>query len=323
MGIRLNWRVAASVLGTGGLIVAILTASQGVAAAAPAGHNGAYICTGTLTSPGELSGVYGNVIVKGGCAVDDGPVLITGNLVVEPNGILNADFGKHGSRFTVLGNMLVGKNASVLAGCDAIYINVFVTNGPPQTVPSFPCFDDPNPKAPTLSSHDVVRGNLIADQALGVVLNNDSVGGSFIELGGGGDTTCAVSSQNVFGYDVHSPVYSVLADSRVGGTVLVNGLNSCYWGMFRVKVGGSVINTNMTLTDPDAMEDITNVIHGNFVCLNDTPAVQFGDSNGRPNKVGGHAVGQCAFGIILPNPAPEAGVTKYPVVYQPISVPLY
>ena len=68
----------------------------------------------------------------------------------------------------VLGNLLVGKNASVLAGCDTIYITVFVTNGPPQTVPSFPCFDDPNPKAPTLSSHDAVRGNLIADQALGV-----------------------------------------------------------------------------------------------------------------------------------------------------------
>jgi hypothetical protein len=41
-----------------------------------------------------------------------------------------------------------------------------------------------NPKAPTLSSYAVVRSNLIADQALGVALNNDSVGGSFIELGG-------------------------------------------------------------------------------------------------------------------------------------------
>lgn len=223
----------------------------------------------------------------------------------------------------VLGNLLVGKNASVLAGCATTYITVFVTNGPPQTVPSFPCFDDPNPKAPTLSSHDAVRGNLIADQALGVVLNNDSVGGSLIEIGGGGDTTCAVSSQNVFGYDAKSPVYGVIADSRVGGNVLVNQLDSCYWGMFRVTVGDSVVNTHITLSDPDAMEDITNVIHGNFVCLNDTPAVQFGDSDGHPNKVGGHAVGQCAFGVILPNPAPEAEVTKYPVVYQPISVPLY
>jgi len=135
----------------------------------------------------------------------------------------------------VLGNLLVGKNASVLAGCDTIYITVFVTNGPPQTVPPFPCFDDPNPKAPTLSSHDAVRGNLIADQALGVVLNNDSVGGSFIEIGGGGDTTCAVSSQNVFGYDAKSPVYGVIADSRVGGNVLVNQLGSCYRGMFRSR----------------------------------------------------------------------------------------
>jgi len=57
----------------------------------------------------------------------------------------------------------------------------------------------------------------------------------------------------VFGYDAKSPVYGVIADSRVGGNVLVNQLDSCYWGMFRVTVDDSMVNTNMTLSDPDAM----------------------------------------------------------------------
>jgi hypothetical protein len=325
MGIRLGRRTAACVLGASTLAFGIVTASPGAAVAAPTGYGGTHTCTGTQSSPGELSGAYGNVVIDGWCNVDDGPVLVTGNLVVGQDATLNADFGLDNSGFTVDGNMLVGKNASVLMGCDTIFVTiwVFVDETAPNTVPSFPCFDDPNPNAPTLSSHEVIKGNLIADQALGVVLNNDTVGGSFIELGGGGDPTCAFSSQNVFGADVGFPVYSLIADSTVGGNVLVNGLNSCYWGMFRVNVGGNVANTNMTTTNVDSMEDVTNVIHGNFVCLNDTVAPQYGDSNGQPNKVGGLAIGQCGFGVTAPSPPPEADEPGVTPVILPISVPLH
>jgi hypothetical protein len=239
MGMRLSRRSAVCVLAAGGLTLGIMTVSPSVAAAAPALPGGTHTCSGTQATPGELSGVYGNVVINGWCNVDDGPVLVLGNLVVSPNATLNADYGLDNSRFTVNGNMFVDKNASVLMGCDTIFVTLWVnTFPPPISVSSFPCFDDPNPNAPTLSSHDVIRGNLIANQPLGVVLNNDTVGGNFIENGGGGGLSCAPISTTVFDYDVGFPVYSVIADSSVGGNVLVNGLQSCYWGMFRVKVGG-------------------------------------------------------------------------------------
>lgn len=319
---RLGRRAAACVLAASGLAFGIVTASPGAAVAAPTGYGGTHTCTGTQNSPGELSGVYLNVVIDGWCNVDDGPVLVIGNLAVGQNATLNADFGLDNSRFTVDGNLLVGKNASVLMGCDSIFVTVWGETAP-ITVPSFPCFDDPDQNAPTLSSHDVIRGNLIANQPLGVVLNNDTVDGNFIETGGGGGLSCTPIPTTVFDADVLFPVYSTLADVSVGGNVLVNTLTSCFWGMFRVKVGRSVVNTNMSFGDPDAMEDATNVIRGNFVCLNDSPAVQFGDSDGQPNKVGGLAIGQCAFGVTAPNPAPEAGVIGVTPVQQPISVPLY
>jgi len=47
-----------------------------------------------------------------------------------------------------------------------------------------------------------------------------------------------------------------------------------------------------------------------------------GDSNGQPNQVGGNATGECGFDVILPNPAPDVGVSV-PPTFQPASVPLH
>jgi hypothetical protein len=325
--VKLHWRTTTCAIGVLGLLAACqgVTAAaatgQRAAAAAVADHHGTSTCTGTLTSPGELTGRYANLVINGACAVQSGPVRVDGNVIVEPNGILNADFAADGSQISIGGNLFVLQNASVLMGCDVIPVTIWATTTPPPlTLPSFPCFDDPNPSAPTLSSHDTIGGNVIADQALGVVFNNDAVGGSIIENGGGGGPSCAPSG--VFGQDVGFPPYSTFADTTVGGSVVVTQLDTCFFGMFRVKVGGSVINKGITNSDPDGMEDATNVIHGNFVCLDNTPAIQFGDSDGFPNKVGGFAVGQCAFGLTALNPSPEAGVTGFTPVPQPISVPL-
>jgi len=70
-----------------------------------------------------------------------------------------------------------------------------------------------------------------------------------------------------------------------------------------VRGNGTFIGN--TMGDPDAME-IHNLYGGNLTCLNNTPAVQFGDSGAAPNLVGRFAVGECGFNVVLPNPAPEA-----------------
>jgi hypothetical protein len=317
----LSRRTTAAVLGTAGLVLGILTAGQGLASAAPARAGGTYVCTGTLTSPGELLGTYSNVVISGACAVQTGPVHVTGNLTVAPNGILNAVYGADGSYITIGGNLLALKNASVMLGCDTVYATIFVNaSGGPLSVPEFPCIDDPNPNAPTFTSHDTVGGSIIATDSLGVVVHNATIGGSFSVLGATGGDSC--TPEGVFNYDVFFPPYSFLADSTVRGSASIIGTDTCWTGVIRTNIGGSLIVTGVTNGDPDGNEIVTNTVHGSLVCLDDSPAVQFGDSNGQPNLVRGAAVGQCAFGVTALNPAPEAGISDWTPVVQPISLPL-
>ncbi|MGO8960669.1 MAG: hypothetical protein ACLQFR_25320, partial [Streptosporangiaceae bacterium] len=246
-------------------------------------------------------------MITGACGVQSGPVIVKGNLTIAPGGSLNAVYGLNNSSITIDGNMVVQQNGSAMLGCDVIPVSVWGFTGP-ITVPSFPCIDDPNfNTVPTLSSHDIIRGNLVEDQSLGVVLNNDSVGGN-ISVSGGGTTDCYPPS-GIFGEDYGFPPYSSVLDSTVGGNVVAKNLTSCWWGMFRNHIGGNVVNENINIpTNPDGNEDLGNVIQGNFVCQNNSPANQYGDANTGPNEVGGNATGQCGFGVIVPNPAPEAGV---------------
>jgi hypothetical protein len=318
---RLSRRTTAVVVGTAGLVLGILTAGQGLANAVPAG-GGTSTCTGTLTSPGELSGTYNNLVITGACAIQNGPVQVRGNLTVAPNGILNAVYGANGSNITIGGNLIALQNSSVMLGCDSIYATIFVNpSGGPISVPEFPCIDDPNPNAPTYVSHDTVRGNIIGIGALGVVVHAATIDGSFSVVGGGGTTSC--NPEGVFSYDIGFPQYSFLADSTVRGNASLVNVATCWSGFIRDTVHGSIVNDNVQNGDPDGNELVTNTIHGNYVCLNDSPAVQFGDSNGQPSQVGGLAVGQCAFGVTALNPAPEAGISDWTPVVQPISVPLH
>jgi hypothetical protein len=50
----------------------------------------------------------------------------------------------------------------------------------------------------------------------------------------------------------------------------------------------------VSVLDTDSNEVVTNTINGNLICQGNSPAVQFGDSGGLPNTVGGHKLGQCA-----------------------------
>jgi hypothetical protein len=314
------WRTLMCALGAGGLVLGALASSTGVANASP-DHSRTTTCNGTQAAPGELAGTYQNLVIAGECAVQNGPVIVRGNLTVAPNAALNAVFGLNNSNLTVDGNMYVQKNASVMIGCDTVSVTLWGTTGTFLT-PEFPCIDDPNgATAPTLSSHDVIRGNLIAIDTLGVVLHNTAVDGNVYENGGGGGNNC--TNQGIFNQDIGFPQYSGYFDSSVRGNITVTNLTTCWYGIFRVDVGGNMTNNNIVNNDPDGNEDQTNVIQGNLVCLNDSPAVQWGDGNGEPNEVGGRAVGQCGFNVEVPNPAPEAGVVGVTPVLVHVSVPLH
>ena len=263
-------------------------------------------CSGTQASPATLAGgTYSSVTVTGVCGVNGGQVVVTGNVNIEgSNGALVATFARnaHGSGtsgITVHGSVLVGSGATVFLGCFAS---------------SSPCNDDPNPSNPTLNSADVVDGDVIATNALGVLVHGSVIVGDIRESGGGGGAFTGPGKNctptgifNKFG----SPVFSDFEDSMIGGNVSVVGVQSCFFGAFRDKVGGSVSYLNNTMADPDASEVLTNNIQGNLICAGNLPANQFGDSHGSPNTVGGFATGQCGFGVLQPNPAQPAGPLQH------------
>lgn len=120
---RLSRRTTATVVGAAGLVLGILTAGQGLANAAPAWGGGTSTCTGTVTSPGELTGTYDNLVITGACVVQDGPVQVRGNLTVAQGAALTAIFGQDdltssgNSNLTVHGNFYVQQGASVMLGC--------------------------------------------------------------------------------------------------------------------------------------------------------------------------------------------------------------
>ncbi|HEY7143444.1 MAG TPA: hypothetical protein VH637_04290 [Streptosporangiaceae bacterium] len=311
-------RILACALGAGGLVLGTLTAGQGLAAAAVQ-QGGTQTCTGTLAAPGQLSGSYSNLVIDGACAIQNGPVHVSGNLTVAPNAILNAVFGANGSRLTVDGNMVVQDNASVMLGCGTVFANLWGLHGV-INVPEFPCLDDPNPGAPTLTSLDVIHGNLIVNQALGVVLHDSTVDGNVTQTGGGGGESC--DPAGVFNQDVGFPPYSSYIDSTVHGNVTVTNLTTCWFGMFRNQIGGNAVNTNIVNGDIDGNEDEGNIIHGNFSCQNNSPADQWGDGDSASNQVAGNATGMCGFDVQVLNPAPEAGVIGVTPVPIHVSVPL-
>ncbi len=322
---RLSRRTTAAVVGTAGLVLGILTAGQGLANAAPAAGGGTSTCTGTITSPGELTGTYNNLVITGACVVQDGPVRVRGNLTVAPGADLTAIFGQDdltssgNSNLTIRGNLYVQQGASVMLGCYSLFVNVWTSATATSDVPDFPCYDDPNQNDPTLNTYDVVDGNVIANDPLGLVMHQDIVRGNLIQNGGGAGLGCA--NVGIFNQYFGLPDYSDFANNIVAGNLRITNLDTCWDGFFRNKVAGNM-TVNDNVSTADGTELGANIVLGNLTCLGNNPAVQTGDSNTTPNKVGGHAVGECGFGVTLPNPSPEAGVTV-PPTYQPASVPLF
>ncbi len=344
---RFHLSSTSRILGIIGIAGLIVGAVPGIAEAAPHG-GGNYTCNGTLTAPGTLSGNYANVYVAGVCLVDAGNVNVSGNLMVGPGASLVADFGQDDrtqsgtSNLTVHGNVAILQGASALLGCYPLMVTLWFEGSPPSlgTTADFPCDDDANAFAgtdvPTLSATETIDGNLISYDPLGVVVHNATVRGNVIDYGGGGGTSG--NPEGIFAQYIPSgppaapgqlntepyplPPYFDYANVAVGGNLTITGASVDWYGIDRDTVRGNVTDTDNTATT-DANEVFNNTVYGNLVCSGNNPAVEYGDSNGGPNKVGGNATGECGFNVLIQNPSPVSvpGLTTYPLEH--ISVHLY
>jgi hypothetical protein len=290
------------------IVPALAFAPAPVASAAAS----AFTCSGgTAMAPTSIpGGTYSSVTVTGICAVNAGQVVVTGNVTVQSSSgalvaaFANNDGGSGTSGLTVDGNITVSTGATLLLGCEAS---------------AFPCLDDPNQNAPTLNSPDTVEGSILSSGDLGVVVHDSTIGGDVIETDAGPGVTCTPSG--IFAA-FSSPPYSDYEDNTIGGNLRITGLNSCWFGALRDKIGGSFTYANNTLADPDASENLTNTIDGNLLCSGNSPAVQYGDSGASPNVVGGFATGECAFGVTQPNPGLDVGPGGTPTLISTHSTAL-
>ncbi|HUY67189.1 MAG TPA: hypothetical protein VMV06_10260 [Acidimicrobiales bacterium] len=291
-----------------------LVAATGAASAATPGP---VTCTGPLAA-----GTYSSVTVSGTCQISAGQVVVTGDVTIPAGSnsvlaayALNGGVASTTSGLTVDGNVNIASGGTLILGCKA-------ADGA--------CFDDPAPTTPTLNSSSTIQGSINATSPLGVVVTNSTIGGDATQAGGGGGVAgegpgCfAPPYPGVFNTfpGGGSPVYSDYEDNTIGGNLRITGLNSCWLGSFRNHIGGSATFSGNKLGDPDGSEFLTNQIAGNLLCSGNSPAAQYGDAQGTPNTVGGFATGECAFGVMVPNPAPSPGPPPVPAgPLTPISKP--
>jgi hypothetical protein len=219
--------------------------------------------------------------VTGVCFVDSGSVTVK-NLDVAPGGWLIAAFGSADNLTTK--NLTVGPRSVLVLGCLSF---------------AFPCLNDPNANTdPTHFNTFTVNGNLTATDASAVIVHNGTITRNVSVTGGGGGTACNFGSGPLMG----NPFYDDLEDTSIGGNVIIQGVSTCWLGLFRDTVTRNVNfnnNTDPNATSfinpslPDGNEIATNTIGGNLNCMGNDPTPQFGDSGGSPNTVMGRTAGQC------------------------------
>ncbi|MGD1011058.1 MAG: hypothetical protein ABR925_00775 [Acidimicrobiales bacterium] len=299
------------------ILFCAFAANSGAATASP------LISSYTCEAGNVPAGTYGSMVISGVCYMPAGTVDVLGNLTIAPGALLDAVTPGDGLAFptpstlslepagtalvpatvVVGGNVVVGAGAVLLLGCS------------------------PNISCPEAITDDWIGGNLTGLDALAVVVHSTYVGGNFSLVGGGGgpsvvdgaNSGACLGTPPFSGIDVPAPapwaddsnlaglpVYSDAEDDVIGGNFTESGLASCYLGAFRNEVDGSATISNNTMGDPDAVEVGSNLVTGSLTCLDDDPAVQFGDSSASPTIVGTVASGQCGFNVVQPNPAPEA-----------------
>jgi hypothetical protein len=267
-----------------GLVTAGLVGGASPAGAVPT----AAVCSGgSLSSPPAslapvASGNYSSLTITGDCIIPDAAtVVVHGPVIVAPGAGLD-DYTE--AVFHVDGNVIVGQGAIALLGC-----NFFDCEAPSDT-------------------H--IHGSVLADAPLTMDIDGAVIDGNVISHGGGPGPSVDPSSV---------VANFAFKDNTIGGNVNLTGWSGWWLGVLRDQVAGNVTVSGISGTDPDSLEVSENVIGGDMTCRNNTPAIQFGEG-GTPNSVGGDARGQCGFRVLLPNPAPESGVTG---PLTPIAVPAW
>jgi hypothetical protein len=262
-------KVLRSFLALGATLSLVLIGTGTVSAAASTGIT----CSGSFTSPGHIApGTYASIKVLGFCFIPGGNVVDKGDMTLAKGATLLANFpagtplGPEGdANVLVNGSVFVGERAMLLLGCS----------------PGVGCAN---------TTHDTIKGNLVASDALGVVLHSDVIGGSVHLNGGGGGVTCTPSG--IFAL-IGSPDYSNSSSDVIHGDLTVINLRSCWFGVFADIVMGNVYVAHNIFADPDATEVGNNEVFGSLACFNNVPKAQFGDSTQPPNVVLGAIRGEC------------------------------
>jgi hypothetical protein len=237
--------------------VAVCGIGSSAAAGAAVAHHGKVTCHGGTVA----AGTYSSLRVTGVCTlVASGNVTVRHGIVVTPTGIFNAGTP---ATLRVGGDVTVQHHGSAVIGCS----------------PDIGC---------AALGADVIHGSLHAQGAWATIIHGTTIGGSASIRSGGRTMDCSVIAP--FG----APYYSVMEDSTIHGSLVIRGLHTCWLGVIRDHVGGSVRLIGNRFGDPDADEVVTNVIGGNLDCFNNIAAPQVGDSTGAPNVVGGQKRGECA-----------------------------
>jgi hypothetical protein len=218
--------------------------------------------------------------VTGPCSMGAGVYVIKGGLTIASGGSLDAT--DCDANVTVSGSVVVQSGGILALGNSAI---------------DGPC---------SVNTNDVVRGGLVATQAIAVIIHGTTINGGLSIQGGGGHTDCTVPIPGL------GPPFSNVEDSRINGGASISGLATCWIGIIRVQITGGMSVTNNTLGDTDAIEIGTNVIQGSLSCSgnrldpsvppdlttpgagNGTPTNFFDGFGPNPNTVTGRETGQCA-----------------------------
>jgi hypothetical protein len=232
-----------------------------------------YTCSGgdmgTFTPEMIPKGTYRRLKVTGFCEVAPGAtVRVHDGLTVAPGGFLVAAGALDGQApdcnrtITVAGGVHVGAGASLILG-----------DGPGSGC--------------RVNTSTTVNGGVDAVAPLNLIIHGAAINGGVSSIGGGDGLAC-----NFQGF----PTYSTIEDSHVNGGVTVAGYRACWLGFARNHINGGVSLTNNVLDDPDAMEILSNSIHGALACAGDSPMpTNVSDESGHaePNKVTGRESGQC------------------------------
>ena len=304
-------------IGGAAALLALMTAPVVTASAASAaplgGRGGTYVCTGGNVPPGT----YSSVLITGVCFAPAGTIVVRRNLTIAPNALLDAvtpgDPPAHPvvpATVLIGGSVFVGKNGVLALGCS----------------PNISCANPPG------ISFDRVAGNLTAINSEAVVVHSATIGGNVTVVGGGGGAVGGGASNGCFsptapipapwsdapGLVAGGPQFTDFEDSSIGRNLTIIGQQTCWMGSLRNQVRGSLTYANNVTSDADGMEIVNNLMGGNMICLNNDPAVQYGDSGAAPNLVGGRGIGECGFNVKLPNTGESEQVT----VLEHISVSL-